>query len=365
MPKGKRNNKTNASSSSKGGRSNTVGLSKGGKVKKGRSQSRDRTNGGYRVSRRELWFTSVGAEVGTKRLEEGTFPPWFNNISRLYENFEVHQLRISWKSHYSTVASGITRLSYNSNPDEQGSTDPGIMSQQQGARSETIYKSGQMEIPKQAWYGQPLRKQCRGPRSFIIEFIWNISTEAQGAIDFWIDYDVTFRVPQAIGTDSARTISFSSNGEERIIIDTQMEQPTTTEDGYIRFKFREGVKRLLASIWTKGNQGDQEIFRIINNIVDETTGANQETAIGYDAQTAMYQVATGAGQLEGIQSMHVGQTTWSPTGSNGYVQTTGEGTMHNTTIQLQDIINGFNGNEGFIDVNPEVFGNVQFTLTSF
>lgn len=200
------------------------GANPGQKVKKIAQNSvrnGKRGNGEYRISRRELWFSIKinGEDTGSRAFTERNYPPWFGSISNLYENYEMHTVRIVPVTRYSSFASGGINLSYNSNPHEQGSTDPTSMAAQQGATQSKIYENKPVTIPRSAWLQQPSRRPCRGSGSWLFEFLWNITASQAGTVDIFIEYDVTFRVPQylvgpaifaATGIEGTQTIFSSS-----------------------------------------------------------------------------------------------------------------------------------------------------------
>lgn len=149
------------------------------------------------VHRRELWFTADGPGIYRKHFDSENYPEWFNKISELYENYEMHDITIHWTTHYSTVTNGAIYTAYNSNPNEHVPTEPTEMLAQKGAKSSPIRQNGSCHIPRSAYIQQPSRRPCRGEGSWLFEFASVIEGPTDKCpIDFYIEYDVTFRTPQ-------------------------------------------------------------------------------------------------------------------------------------------------------------------------
>lgn len=236
-------------------------------------------NSAYRVNKREAWFTITGQANGKRAFGESGYPLWFNRICQLYENYEMHDIRVSWESTYSSIAEGYLIGSFNSSPGDVISFEDAYLLGQKGAKQQAVRSTrGSITIPASAFKQTPNRRPCRGQRSWLFEFLYKIVTPSTGSITFFVEYDVTFRVPQLLPeqgvkpgfTKTTRNASASqssqhareifedgTNKEEGIIFDE-----TIGEEGGFRFKTDKLVKILLNSVLSYANSGEDAIVAL-------------------------------------------------------------------------------------------------------
>lgn len=67
---------------------------------------------------------------------------------------------------------------------------------QQNAVSKQVTAAGTMTIPPASWKQTPNRKYCRGQQSYLFDHIFKYDASVNGYIRVFIEYDVTFHVPQ-------------------------------------------------------------------------------------------------------------------------------------------------------------------------
>lgn len=67
---------------------------------------------------------------------------------------------------------------------------------QENAVSKQVTAAGTMTIPPASWKQTPNRKYCRGPHSYLFDHIFKYDASVNGYIRVFIEYDVTFHVPQ-------------------------------------------------------------------------------------------------------------------------------------------------------------------------
>nr|AQY59900.1 coat protein [Statovirus A4] len=196
-----------------------------------------------RVRRKELWFTI--SQVGNLSLDFDwtTYPQWFGKMANLYENYEMHEVRINWISSYSKLSTGSFIVSYNSNPNDQFSYEAAIMLAQQGARSCQVSSNGQITIPRNAFTKTPSKRPCRGQDSWIFELITKVEAQENAPIQVFIEYDVTFRVPQL----SPETVSATFNNWSSSNSTTQ---ESNGRARFVKFQGRDFlvIKKLLSEI---------------------------------------------------------------------------------------------------------------------
>lgn len=70
------------------------------------------------------------------------------------------------------------------------------MSAQKNAKSVWVAKSGHIIIPKESWNRTPSRRYARGPESYLFDFILKYNASVRGSVRVFLEYDVTFHVPQ-------------------------------------------------------------------------------------------------------------------------------------------------------------------------
>nr|ULF50228.1 capsid protein [Statovirus 0447] len=165
-----------------------------------------------RLRRKELWFSIFKVGQVCYDFDSTTYPSWFNRMASMYENYEMHEIRIHWVSSYSRLSTGTITISYNSTYNDQYSYEPTIMLAQEGAKSCQISKSGSITIPKNAYTRTPSKRPCRGQDSWLFQLIISVQTQEESPIQFFIEYDATFRVPQLNPDPTFATISSWEQG---------------------------------------------------------------------------------------------------------------------------------------------------------
>lgn len=244
-------------------------------------------NSAYRVNKREAWFTITGQANGKRAFGESGYPLWFNRICQLYENYEMHDIRVSWESTYSSIAEGYLIGSFNSSPGDVVSFEDAYLLGQKGAKQQAVRATrGSITIPASAFKQTPNRRPCRGNGSWLFEFLYKITTPSSGSITFFVDYDVTFRVPQLLPeqgvkpgfTKTTRNASASQSSqhsreifedgktkEEGIIFDESI-----GEEGGFRFKTDKLVKILLNAVLSNPAEG-KEALVALRSVLGGTT----------------------------------------------------------------------------------------------
>nr|QYB17054.1 coat protein [Statovirus F1] len=165
-----------------------------------------------RFRRDELWFTHDGSGEIRSEFSSTNFPAWFDRMASLYENYEMHEIRIHWISSYNKMSTGNVIASYNSNPNDPVSFEPQYLLAQQGATTKQVSESGWITIPRSAYVRTPSKRPTRGEGSWIFDFLAKITADTEAPIQFYVSYDVTFRTPQL--STQGNGISLSSTGNE-------------------------------------------------------------------------------------------------------------------------------------------------------
>nr|ULF50230.1 capsid protein [Statovirus 0450] len=166
-----------------------------------------------RLRRKELWFTINKVGQVSYDFDSTTYPPWFNRMANLYENYEMHEIRIHWVSSYSRLSTGTFTISYNSCLNDPFSYEPTYMLAQQGSKSCQISKSGSITIPKSAYTRTPSKRPCRGEQSWLFQLLISSQAQEDSQIQVFIEYEATFRVPQLIKEETSATITSWGSGE--------------------------------------------------------------------------------------------------------------------------------------------------------
>lgn len=152
---------------------------------------------------KELWsvihFDANSSNVVNKlNFEEGTYPPWFNEIRKLYEMYQIHYLRIFTKSAAATTTNGRYVLSYNTNESQKSDArSTAQLSAQQNAAESNVFKQLSVVIPASSLKNFRTNTPCSGTNSWA----FNVEVGMDGnniALDVpvWVEYKVTMRNPQ-------------------------------------------------------------------------------------------------------------------------------------------------------------------------
>lgn len=152
---------------------------------------------------KELWsvlhFDANSSNIVKKlNFEEGTYPPWFNEIRKLYEMYQVHYLRIYTKSAAATTTNGRYVLSYNTNESQKGDVrSTAQLSAQQNASESNVFRQLSVVIPASSLKNFRTNTPCSGAASWS----FNVEVGMDGnniALDVpvWVEYKVTMRNPQ-------------------------------------------------------------------------------------------------------------------------------------------------------------------------
>lgn len=193
------------------------------------------------MSRTELWrsVNVVGEEVsGRLRFEDGGFPVWFNSVSKLYEHYQITNIRIKIQSNFSKMATGGIYFTYNTSEGEEAEiADTAIMAAQRGAKAIQVSENTTMWIDNRAIKRTPDKRQCRGAKSYAFDIGYKISTRDSGTINIFIIYDVRFYTPQLMRegeqpVHQRQTRSMSARG--RSVSDEAVLHRGTTGTGIIR-----------------------------------------------------------------------------------------------------------------------------------
>lgn len=200
-------------------------------------QRPDKGNGSYRITKREMWFMVQGAGDGKKSFAEHGYPLWFNRICQLYENYEMHRIRVAWESTYASIAEGHIIGSYNSTPGDSVSLSSEYLLAQRNAKQAPVRQGrGFIDIPPAAFKQTPSRRPCRGEKSWLFEFLYSIRTSSSGTITFFLEYDVTFRVPQLMPAETQKKkSSFSATAAQNEEHTRHVFTPNENEQDGIRF----------------------------------------------------------------------------------------------------------------------------------
>nr|AQY59904.1 coat protein [Statovirus C1] len=190
------------------------GTGKGGKARNSRRTREGVLEGEeFRTHRRELWFTISGQAAGSHRFSKTNFPIWFEQVSRLYEKFKFHSIRLHFETGYPSTAQGQIYCAYNTGFRDQIDTDPTYIAAQRGAMYGPVYRGYAISIPKSAFTETPSRRPCRGSdeETYVFDAVYNVAGEAlSGTYTVFIDYDVSFYTPQ-LNKDSQAFVSLAGN----------------------------------------------------------------------------------------------------------------------------------------------------------
>lgn len=189
-------------------------LAKGGNKRKRQVASRRRrrvspakslSTENFRLRRSELWSeveVAAGTHIYRLQFDTETGPAWFKAISKLYEMYQVHYVRIKLVPTAATTNSGGWVAAYNTNPSEKAPNPETRTAEkiaaQYGHASGPIHRGGTVRVPAGALKGYstntPLRSDDHG-------WLFNLELAATGvatqcSFKVYIEYSLTFRNPQ-------------------------------------------------------------------------------------------------------------------------------------------------------------------------
>lgn len=159
------------------------------------------------LKHRELWTTisfiqnaEQGEDGGIKKYSfaSGTYPPWFNEIAKLYEMYQLHYVRIYTASYAATTTNGSYILSYNTNKAQVDSVRTADqLAGQQNAKQANVFKNLSVIIPASALKNFRTNTPCQGEESwaFNLEMAMLGNSTALN-VPVWIEYTVSLRNPQ-------------------------------------------------------------------------------------------------------------------------------------------------------------------------
>lgn len=155
------------------------------------------------VRRRELW-TIIHFDINQQDTVEkvnfvdGSYPPWFDKIRKLYEMYQIHYLRIYTASGAATTTSGRYVLSYNTN--EAQKTDirsSAQLSAQQNAKQNNVFKNLSVVVPASSLKNFRTNTPTAGAGSWAFNVELGMSGNSVALdVPVWIEYKVTLRNPQ-------------------------------------------------------------------------------------------------------------------------------------------------------------------------
>lgn len=155
------------------------------------------------IKRKELW-TSISIPQGQDNLAKIHFdtvrgPVWFKAISKLYEQYQIHNIRFFVEPSSATTTNGRYVCSFNTNYDErEDARTENQLANQLGACKGIIFRKSSGYIPASAIKGFrtniPLRSDHDG-WAFNIE-LFTTGVSAATALTIYIEYDITLRGPQ-------------------------------------------------------------------------------------------------------------------------------------------------------------------------
>lgn len=156
------------------------------------------------IKRKELW-TSINIPQGEDQLARLNFdtqygPVWFKAISKLYEQYQIHNIRFFVEPSSATTTNGRYVCSYNTNYDErEAARNENQLANQLGCCKGIIFKKSSGYIPASAIKGFrtniPLRSEHNG-WAFNIE-LFTTGVSAATALTIYVEYDITLRGPQS------------------------------------------------------------------------------------------------------------------------------------------------------------------------
>lgn len=161
------------------------------------------------IRHRELWNTvsfQVNSDGTAQKVifADGTYPPWFDKIRKLYEMYQLHYIRIFTIPPAPTTVGGNYVLSYNTNQDQLN--DPRTaaqLAQQQNAKQQAVWRGASVVIPASALKNFRTNTACTGVDSNPVVTTYSFNSEISVTgnsialnIPLWIEYVVTLRNPQ-------------------------------------------------------------------------------------------------------------------------------------------------------------------------
>lgn len=154
------------------------------------------------LRRYELWSEiAIAAGDSTHRIQfdTQTGPAWFKAMSKLYEMYQIHNVKLYIKPTAPTTCGGGWVAAYNTNFDERNTArTAAALGAQLGCGDNAIYKSGSVFIPASAFKGYSTNTSLRSDSNgwlFNFELVCTGVKEAC-SIKLYILYDLTFRNPQ-------------------------------------------------------------------------------------------------------------------------------------------------------------------------
>lgn len=155
------------------------------------------------LTKRELWTTfdfETDAITTPARISfDGTTgPAWFKKFSSLYENYNLHAVKLIFVPLAATTNSGGYVASYNTNKAQLGDARTyAQLAAQKGAKTAQIYEPCTVFIPASALKNFRTNTPCVGNDSwsFNVEILHGNLGQAC-SLELSIEYCVTFRNPQ-------------------------------------------------------------------------------------------------------------------------------------------------------------------------
>lgn len=183
------------------------GKTKSKKQQKQTKKKVSKSNGSFlrttTIRRKELWsivhFDANSNDVVEKvNFVDGTYPPWFDKIRKLYEMYQIHYLRLYTASGAATTTSGRYVLSYNTNESQKTDVRSSAqLSAQQNAKENNVFKNLSVVVPASSLKNFRTNTPTTGAASwaFNCEIGMNGNSVALD-VPLWVEYKITLRNPQ-------------------------------------------------------------------------------------------------------------------------------------------------------------------------
>lgn len=150
----------------------------------------------FKITKKELWTTvdTFGDMSLMRPFSPQYYPKWFANIARLFESYKIKYLRIHVKSNNPKTSAGSYAFYLDVTPTDRPKDFEDICTQG-GHYSGWIAQSGMKHYNGGMFRQQP-RYYTHGPDKYPFTFYMDIQSKESVQLLVYIEYCVTFYIPQ-------------------------------------------------------------------------------------------------------------------------------------------------------------------------